>query len=241
MNWKQQWMDEVLSEIPAGGYRGRLEMELRDHLETLCQSLMESGRTRDEARVEALRAMGEPEALRGEYRAAWRRSLPGRLEAAGLCLRTWAKGLAVMLGVHLVISLIAGGMWSMALSLPGDSWDPQIRMIRETAMDYYDSGMGVWLPFVSALTAGAYYLGRKTRTRRRPAGQISGVLSFYWALMAAFDIWWEALDDHVTFWQELIRCLPYRAGYYGATLALCVLLGFLFGRISAGKNRHTAA
>lgn len=241
MNWKQQWMDEVLSEIPAGGYRGRLEMELRDHLETLCQSLMESGRTQDEARAEALRAMGEPEALKGEYRAAWRRSLPGRLEAVGLCLRTWAKGLAVMFGVQLLISSIAGGMWSMAISLPGDSYDPQIRMIRELAMDYHNSYVSLWLPFVPALIAGAYYLGLRVQTRRRPAWQISGVLSFYWALIAAFDVWWEALDDHITFWEELISYLPYNAGYYGTTLALCVLLGLIFGRISAGKNRHMAA
>lgn len=52
------------------GYQLIQEMALRGHLETLCQSLMESGRTRDEARAEALRVMGEPEALRGEYQAA---------------------------------------------------------------------------------------------------------------------------------------------------------------------------
>lgn len=241
MNWKQQWLNEVLSEIPTGGYRERVEMELRDHLETQCRSLMDAGRTRDEARTEALRFMGEPEILKGQYGAAWRRSRRGRLETLALRLRTWAVSLAVMFGTRFLIGLITGAIWNMAISLPGNLSDPQIRMIRDFAMDYRNSYVSLWLPLIPALIAGAYYLSRKTRTQRYPARRISGVLSFYWSLTTAFQVWWEALDDHITFWEELKVYLPYNAGYYGLTFALCLLLGLTFGLMAVRENRRAAS
>lgn len=243
MNWKQQWMNEVLSEIPAGGYRRRMEMELCDHLETQCRSLMEAGRTRDEAQAEALHVMGEPEALKREYKAAWRRSLPGRLEALRYQLGAWAGGCAVMLGVHLLVSYAIGLVWQTALSLPGDSQDPWVRMIRGTVGNLNDSWLRYLLPLTLALAAGAYYLSRKFQASHRPAGLISVGLSFHWAFIFAFEVWWEALDDHRTFWEELRGYLTYGPSirYRFLTLALCVLLGLIFGRMSAREYRRTAA
>lgn len=96
MNWKQQWIDHVLAEIPTGSCRKRMEAELCDHLETQCSALMESGRTETEARAEALRTMGEPDKLREEYRAVWRRTLPGRLETLVWRLCVWVAGCGIM-------------------------------------------------------------------------------------------------------------------------------------------------
>lgn len=78
---------------------------------------------------------------------------------------------------------------------------------------------------------------------RRPAGLISVGLSFHWAFIFAFETWWEALDDHRTFWEQLWRYLTYGPScrYRLLTLALCVLLGVVFGHISAGGKRSAAA
>lgn len=145
MNWKQNWIDGVLAEIPGGSYRRRMENELNDHLETQLRALLESGRTRAEAQAEALRAMGAPDRLREEYRAAWRRTWPGRLEGLRRRLGAWACGCAVMFGAHYLVGFLMGAMWRMAISLPGDSQEPWIRLIRGTIGDLNNS----WLRMVS--------------------------------------------------------------------------------------------
>ncbi len=233
MDWKQQWIDEVLAEIPGGSYRRRVEAELRDHLETQCCALMEAGRTRDEARSEALHVMGAPEALQREYAAAWRRSWPARLEELGRRLRAWAGGLAVMFVAQVLISYTVGAIWTMAISLPGDSQDPWVRAIRGTVGDLNNSlFFSRLLPLLCALIAGAFYLSRKFQTSRCPAALISAGLCVHWAYLTAGQVWWKALDHHRTFWEELKVYLPFNAEYCAFTLALCVLLGVVFGHTS---------
>lgn len=244
MNWDQQWIDEVLSGIPGGGYRSRAEAELRDHLETQCRALMEAGRTRDEARGEALRMMGAPEALQREYMAAWRRSWPARREELGRRLRAWAGGLGVMFGAHLLVATVISTIWQMAISLPGDSHDPWVRAVRGTLGNLNNSTFfSRLLPLLCALVAGAFFLSRRFQTSRHPAAIISAGLCVHWAHIAAFHIWWEAADDHMTFWEELKHYLPYpyNARYYSFTLALCVLLGLVFGQLSKRDSRPAAA
>ncbi len=204
MNWEQRWINEVLSEIPEGNYRGRAAAELRDHLETQCRALMEAGRTWDEARSEALRVMGTPEVLQKEYMAAWRRSWPARLEELGRRLRAWAGGLAVMFGAQFLISYVSGTIWRMAISLPGNAKGPWVRAIRGAVGN---------LPLLCALIVGAFYLSRKFQTSRRPAALISAGLCVHWTYIAAFGVWWDALDDHRTFWEQLKRYLTHNAGY----------------------------
>jgi len=241
MNWQQQWISEVLSKIPEGGYRSRVEAELRDHLETQCRALTEAGWTPDGARAEALRVMGTPEALQREYMAAWRRSWPARLEELGRRLRAWAGGLAVMFGAQFLVSYMVGTIWSMALSLPGNSQDPWVRAIRGTLGNLNNSlFFSHLLPLLCALIAGAFYLSRRFQTSRRLAALISAALCVHWAHIAAFDVWWEALNDHITFWEELKVCVHYNAGYYSLTLALCVLTGVVFGHMSARIKRSAA-
>lgn len=241
MSWKQQWIDEVLEEIPLGDYRRRVEAELHDHLECQCRDLREAGRTLDEARVEALRVMGEPRALQEEYKAAWQRSLPGRLEALQCQLKTWAKGCAVMGGVHFLVSYVLGMMWHMAISLPADSRDEQVRLIRSTVGNLNNSYLRLWLPLVLAVVAGAVYLGRKFRASSRPEPLISIGLSFHWTFITTMRVWLEALDDHRTFWEEAKVYLTYNVGYYSLTLAFCILLGVVFGYMSVRIRRSAAA
>ncbi len=242
MNWKQQWIDKVLAEIPEGGYRRRMEAELCDHLETQCRALMEAGRTQDEARAEALRVMGAPEALQKEYMAAWRRSLPGRLEELGRRLWAWAEGLAVMFGAQLLVTSVISTIWTMAISLPGDSQDPWVRAIRNTVGDLNNSlFFSRLLPFLCALIAGAFYLSWRLRASRCPAALISAALCVHWAYVSAYHVLIEALDDHRTFWEELKVYFAYNAGYYSLTLALCVLLGVVFGHMSKRTTRSAAA
>lgn len=243
MDWKQPWIDQVLAGIPPGSCRRRMEAELRDHLETLCRALMESGRTAAQAQAEARQAMGEPSRLREEYTAAWRLSLPGRLAALRYHLRTWAGGCAVMLGVQLLVSCLLSFVWQMALSLPGDSRDPWVRLIRGTVGDLNNSWLWSLLPLVLALAAGAYFLGRRFQVSSRPAGPVCLGLSLHWAFIFTLDIWWEALDDHQTFWEELRDCLTYgpALAYRFLTLALCVLLGVVFARFWKRAERSAAS
>ena len=210
--------------------------ELRDHLDSQYYALTEAGWTPDQALAETLRAMGEPEALREEYKAAWRRSRPVRPR-----LKTWAKGCAVMGGVHLLVGCVLGAMWEMAISLPGDSQDKWIRLIRGTVGDLNNSYLKWWLPLVLALIAGAYYLGRKFRESPHPAPLIGTALCFHWASVAAFNGWWRgSVDHHRPFWEAVGRHFYYMAWHYAWTFALCILLGIVFGHMSAGIRRSAA-
>jgi len=224
MNWKKQWIDEVLAVIPWGSYRSRMEAELSDHLETQCRALMEAGQTQDEARAEALRVMGPPETLQREYMAAWRRSWPARLEELGRWLLAWVGGLAVMFVAQCLAGYVIGTIGKTEILLPEISF-----------------WLSHLLLFLCALIAGAFFLSRMFQTSRRPAVLISVGLCLYWANLIALDVWWEALDDHRTFWEEFILYVSYNAGFYFLALALCILLGVVFGHMSKRIRRSAAA
>lgn len=241
MNWMENFIEQCLAEVPPGKYRTRTEKELEDHLECQRRALMDAGRTEAEAQAEALRLMGEPERLKEEYLAAWKRSLPGRLAALRLLLRAWIGGLAVMAGTHVLIYYVIGMVNQMALFLPGDSQDPWVRLIRGTVGDIHNSLFWRHLfPFALALTMGAYYLNRRLQTSRRPAAVISAALCVHWAYITAFNAWWSAIDNHHRpFWEAVSRYLIYNAWYHCFTFALCILLGVIFGRKT--ERRHKPA
>ena len=246
MNWQQQWINTVLAEIPTGSYRGRMEAELRDHLDSQCRTLMEAGWTPDQAQAETLRTMGEPETLRKAYRAAWRRSRSAR--AGDLCCRmkAWAGGWAVMGGVHLLSAYILSAMWDMATSLPWNSHDKWVRLIRGTlrgiigdmSKSYRSWYLPWWLPLVLALAAGAFYLGRKFKTSSHPAPLISAGLCLHWACIAAINGWWyAALRPRRPFWEAVECHFALMARHYCWTFALCILLGVVIGHIAAKTRR----
>ena len=215
-DWMNDLISQCLADIPRGKYRDRTETELRDHMETLYLSLTEGGMDPDQARREALRAMGEPNKLQEEYRAAWRRTLPGRMEELDHQLEVWAVGCAAMFGVHLLISIVL-----------------VCAIIRGIALDLSNRYLRFLIPLVPDLIVGAYYMNRKFQTSRHPVWQISVGLSFHWAFITAIHVvthvWLEALDDHITFWEEFTAYMPYNVVCYSLPLALCVLLGVMFG------------
>lgn len=234
MDWMEEFISQVLADVPRGSYRTRAEKELRDHLEALYQA-------EPWKKEEILVAMGEPEKLQKEYEAAWRRSLPGRIKELRCRLGAWAKGWLVMFGTHCAIFLVIGTVNNMALSLPGDSLDPWVRLIRGTLGDLHNSLFWRHLfPLGSALMVGAYYLSRKFQTSRRPARPISAGLSLHWAFITLFRTWWYTVKaHHLSFWAAVGRHFYYNTWYYVLTFALCVLLGYLFGR-NTERSRELA-
>lgn len=231
-DWMDDFISQILTDIPRGRYRARTEKELRDHMEALRHDLTEA---------EVLRAMGEPEKLQKEYRAAWRRSLPGRLAEPCRRLKAWAVGWAVMFGVHLLISTVIGHIWSIAIALPADSSDPQIKLIRGTLGNLNNSLFWSSLfPLLLALTAGALYLRRKFRTSSHPVWLISAGLCLHWTFITALlTLLRAAFDHHRPFWEAVGNYLGCTAGYHSVTLLLCLLLGYLFGRNTA-RSRELA-
>lgn len=241
MNWKEQWINDVLAKVPEGSCRDRMEAELYDHLETQRRTLLTAGWGEAEAQAEVLRTMGEPDKLREEYRAAWRRTLPELLEEMGYCLRTWVMGCIVMFHVYWLVGGVFGSVFWWGISLPGDSLDPQIRMIRGAVQNFHNSWLRLFIPLVIALLLGAYYLSRKFQTSLQPAVPVSVGLFLHLAFVTAIQIGWEALDDHMTFWEEAKQYLAYNAWYYCLTTALCVLLGVAFGYLAVERRRSAAA
>ena len=73
MGWAEVFLDSCLAGIPRSKYRARLRSELADHLALLAEDLQAVGYAPDEARTEALRQMGDAEALNEDYRTEWLR------------------------------------------------------------------------------------------------------------------------------------------------------------------------
>ena len=226
MNWMDNFLIESLEKVPNGRYRKRAEVELRDHLETQCRALTKAGRTTEEAQMETLRVMGEPEKLQGEYEAAWRRTLEGRLNGLGRCLCTLIVGLVVMFFVCYAVSCVRN--WINDL-LPED--------LRNTHWYW------VWhaFPLAISLVVGAFYLGRQSRTARHPAALVSVGLCIHWAnIVAIHGLFYVADHHHRPVGDAVLLFLFYHGWYYFCTLLLgllCGLLGVVFAQLENRKLR----
>lgn len=243
MNWMDTFIDNTLEKVPKGRCRTRMEKELRDHMLAELEALTGAGRTVDEAQAETLRLMGEPETLREEYGAAWRRSLPARLEELGRRIGSWALGCALMGSVHFLVYYAMAAVWKMSLHLRGDSPNPWERFIRGTVGEWDNSLF--WrdlFPLVLALAAGAFFLSGRFRGSRHPAVLISVGLSFHWAYIVAYITFWQAIDDHhMPFWEAAARDFLYCVPYHALTLLVCILLAAVFARRSARAALPKAA
>ena len=240
-DWINQFVSQCLADVPPGQYRTRAEKELRDHMESQQQALVESGTEPRWAEEAVKNTMGDPEKLRAEYEAAWEQSLQARLGRMRKCVSTWGKGFAVMLGVHYLIALSIESSQEIASWLSGNFQGLWVRLIQDASRTL--NGVPFWrhlFPLALALTAGAFYLNRRFHTSRRPAGLISAGLFFYWAYIAAGRAWFRALDNHHRpFWEAVGRHFYYNAGHYCFTFLLCILLGVLFGQ-KREKRRELA-
>ena len=72
MEQMEHFIRRILADVPPGRYRSQAEAELRDHMETQYGDLTGGGKQHREALEAVLHTMGDTEALRKEYAAAWR-------------------------------------------------------------------------------------------------------------------------------------------------------------------------
>lgn len=247
MDWKQKWIDGVLEEIPEGGFRRRLEGELRDHLETQYRALLEGGGAEDEARAEALRLMGEAETLREEYEAAWRR----RPEA-----RVWGC-------LGWLAALFFGGMmlfWAYCLVVILFDTLPNIAVGEKTwaawlgngALRFFVGALFFWVPFAAEAALLRQLLGGY---RRRGTLIAAGLLATWALSTAALVILCLEIGEYSQYgllpptWPERLA-LFYRdmqdgtpwitPGYHLMSIAGCGALGWIFRRRRGGKEKTAA-
>lgn len=247
MDWKQSWINEVLAEVPAGGFRRRLEGELRDHLETQYRALLEGGGAEDEARAEALRLMGEPEALREEYEAAWRRRPEARVWAClgwlaalffGGVTLCWTYFLALILFVTLPSIAVGGETWAAWLgngafrALPGALcfWVPfgvEAALLRQLLGGYRRRGtliglglLASWALGTAALVIVCFAVGEYSQY---------GLLPPTWPERLAL------------FYRDIQDGTPWiTPGYHLMSIAGCGVLGWIFRRRRGGKEKTAA-
>lgn len=245
MSWKQEWVQSVLEEIPAGSWRERMENELNDHLETHLRTLMGSGRTEAEAQAEALEAMGEPKALQEEYRAAWRRSLPGRLETVVTRLGVWSAGCGIMGGLYILTFMLLGlAGFTYDAYIPGRVTFPLL-----SGNLFYLTVFSCIL-FLVPFSLGARFLRRCFYEEPHPARLVTAGLLAAWAGEKAAIIGLSALTYQMPLGLDLLTRI-YHGGdttapwftpaNYILTFLGCILLGQLFGHRSAKPERPFAA
>lgn len=101
----ETFLRAVLADVPPGRYKSQAETELRDHIETGCEELSGGGKTHREAVEEVLHTMGDPETLRKEYDAAWRRRELSFFWPLYTSLLLYALAIALTVPVYLLYPL----------------------------------------------------------------------------------------------------------------------------------------
>lgn len=193
MNWMDDFISQCLTEVPKGKYRTRTEKELRDHMETLRRSCSEE---------EVLSRMGDPERLRCEYKAAWKRSPEGRANLiVNGCVMIWA------------LMFVTAGL---------------LEWFNERL---YLSGTLMWvaLLYLIPFTSGAAYLRACLREERRRVRWVTLGLLVEWAwvnasYLAVCAVMAAKLPADIDYWN-----FPGLAVYLLASLAYCLILGLFFG------------
>lgn len=243
MNWTEEFIGQCLAEVPPGKYRTRAGKELRDHLECRRRALAEAGRTEAEARAEALAAMGDPDRLRGEYRAAWNRTFQAR---AGR-LAVIAGGCLLMGTLYLLTAMILS-----ALGFTYDSTAAYPHTLTGRNFPILGGGPALVI-FGSALflipfPLGALYLRARFRDARRPAVWVTLGLLAAWAGEKAAIISLSALIYQMPPGPDLLHRIArggdvtgpwFTPAYIALTFLGCLILGQLFGRKT--ERRHKPA
>ena len=249
MNWMDIFIGETLENVPESRYRKRAEAELRDHLETQFRALIEAGWNEDEAQAETLRVMGEPEKLKLEYETAWKRSLPGRMEALGVRLGVIAGGCLLMGALYIYTA--------MFLSLLGFTYDgvsPHPQTL--TGRNFPILGEGPALTifgtslFLIPFPLGALFLRSRFQRERHPAGLVTAGLLAAWAGEKTVIIGLSALIYEMPLSLDLLHRISrggdvtgpwFTPSYIVLTFVGCLLLGMVFGHIPRKTNRPAAA
>ena len=238
MDWAEDFISRCLRDIPKGKYALRLRRELSDHLAQLAGDVSHAGRSAAEARAEALRQMGDADALNEGFWAEWLRQ-PERLgydlkRLFGGCL---LAGVTFYFGMALVlIPLLIGNLFTLPGLMAGKaSAPPSVGGLLEIAA-------GAVL-YAAAFIPNALYLRKAFRRRRNRPALVGGGLLLSWAvgkgsaalLMFPEFGFWNSADI-----ARLLRNaeLPwFRWPLVALSLLGCAALGWLFGR--DGKRERT--
>ncbi len=235
--WMDDFISQCLADVPLGTYRYWAEKELRDHMESLCLSLTESGMGLDQARRETLRAMGEPDKLQKEYRAAWQRTLTGRMDALVRLLQAWA----VMAVVHFPVYRVLLCICIKAVKYPERFWGRLLGPILN-AMDYDLTVLMIeLLPLGLAFAVGALCLGPRFRTESHPALLISAGLYLYWVWTVVIGGGYAVLFSNLCFRHMVEFQFEIIVQQYRWTFVLCILVGVVSGYLFERKAKRAAA
>lgn len=245
MDWIERFIDTILAEVPKSRYRTRTEKELRDHMETQYRVLAEGGWTPQEAQEEILRTMGETDRLRKEYEDAWKRSP-----------RTWVELVqpygyniffgCIIMGAVYIFTVICLGY----VLLAGPSVD-----LTEGGPSFFRENPWYLFSFCSVVFGvpfglGALYLRFAMRDEHRPILPVTLGLLAAWTGEKAAIIGLSALIYGMLPGPALLTRIYcggdvtapwFTPGYIVLTFLGCLLLGQLFGRLPAGKNRRQTA
>ena len=162
MDWTEDYIGRCLSGIPKSKYRERLRGELSEHLALLESDLEAAAYAPEEARTEALRQMGDAEALNEGYRAEWFRQ-PER--------RRWD------LTRELYGCLLAGLSVMVSFPLFGMLWDKWDTPPRHPPAWLFGAVL-----FLCAALPNAFFLRYVHRGRKDCRGKLEAGLCTTWLL-----------------------------------------------------------
>ena len=235
MNWAEEFIRRALAGIPNSAYKNRLRGELAEHLALLASDLEAAGRGPEEAQAEALRQMGDAEALCEDYRAEWLRQPESR---------RWDLVLMVY------GCLIAGLCSFFAGVVLGVLWEPGYGYLRNAPI--WIAGIALYL---SAAVPNALFLRKVFRGRARQSALMIAGLLFTWCIgKGLMLLGFGALYGHVfplPAYNGRLFGTPdgyqvkgsfrwFTYSYMAWTFATSPLLGWLFSLWKEKKRRNDA-
>ena len=244
---KEAFLDRCLEGIPRGKYRARLRAELEDHLALLSEDLRRAGYTEAETGAEALRQMGDADALNADYQTEWLRR-PERLgydlkRLFGGCL---LAGVTFFFGVALVlIPVVLSNLFTLPALVAGSPTPPlppRVRFLLELAAGA--------VMYAAAFLPNALYLRKAFRCRTDRPLLVGGGLLLSWivgkgsaALLLMPKNGLTGFFSQLTR-QDASRLLTgaelqwFRWPLVALSLLGCVALGWLFGREKPKKTEE---
>ena len=223
MEWAEDYIRRCLSGIPQSKYRERLQSELADHLAQLVEDVSRAGRSEAEAQAEALRQMGDADALDADYRSEWLRQ-PER--------RRWDLS-------RMLCGSLLGGIFSfLVLVFVGVLWNVMDGPLRDAPIWIFGAVLYLSSAVPNALFLRAAFRGRPDRRALMIAGLLLtwciGKGSMMLVIVTLYGHFFPlpAYNLRVTgstdgFWTRgTIRWFTYP--YLVWTLAACPLVGWLF-------------
>ena len=236
---REEFLKRALADLPKSEYRNRLQAELTDHLEQLTDDLEKAAYSPEEARVEALRQMGDAKELNAGYWAEWLRQ-PERVrwDISRFALGILLAGAGFLGGAAL--NLFADTMLALFGIIAGG--------VHTTPFLTFLHHMGGAVLYAAAFIPNAIALRKAFRRRRKRAAMVGGGLLLSWvvgkgsAVLYLFTVYGpEALAEGKEITARTFvgsyDLLWFTSEYILLSLLGCVALGWLFGRYPTSDPR----